>query len=319
MLAFSTCWNNSRHSDGEGMITEILDLGIDAIELSHGMTVAKLPGIRRAFEAGMFRCSGVHNYFPSPTEVMIDAPDAYEFSSHRAFERNRAMEMTLKTLELAAEFQAGYVVLHMGSVPLMPHRKWTGKLTAMLKGGERDSPRFAKHRINCVRKREKTGSLYFRRAMDTLETLAGKAAEFGVPLAVESRSRFEDVPTEREMIALQKHFKDCPWIGYWHDFGHVQLKHNLGLLDHAHWLRQMEPHLLGAHVHDVVWPHRDHRVPFTGTIDYRKLLPSFRPEMPFVWELSPRRKTEQVRDALAVWRKLFPETLTLPSAEPEPA
>ena len=73
MLSFSTCWNNARHSDGEAIIEEILNLGVDAIELSHGMTVTKLPGIRRAFEGGGFRCSGVHNYFPSPTEVMIDA------------------------------------------------------------------------------------------------------------------------------------------------------------------------------------------------------------------------------------------------------
>ena len=58
------------------------------------MTIAKLPGIRKAFERGLFTCSGVHNYFPSPVEVMIDAPDAYEFTSHRPFDRQRAMDMT---------------------------------------------------------------------------------------------------------------------------------------------------------------------------------------------------------------------------------
>ena len=76
MLAFSSCWNNSRHSDGEKMIEEIVDLGFPHIELSHGMTIAKLPGIQKAFRRGIFTCSGVHNYFPSPVEVMIDAPDA---------------------------------------------------------------------------------------------------------------------------------------------------------------------------------------------------------------------------------------------------
>ena len=143
MLAFSTCWNNSRHTDGETMIEEIVDLGFSHIELSHGMTVAKLPGIRQAFQRGLFTCSGVHNYFPSPVEVMIDAPDAYEFTSHRPFDRQRAMEMTLRTLELAAEFKAGYLVLHMGSVPMSP-KKWTKPLTAMVAAGaahSRISPR----------------------------------------------------------------------------------------------------------------------------------------------------------------------------------
>ena len=35
MLAFSTCWNNARHTDGEHMINEILELGFDTMELSH--------------------------------------------------------------------------------------------------------------------------------------------------------------------------------------------------------------------------------------------------------------------------------------------
>ena len=176
MLAFSTCWNNSRHSDGEAMIEEILSLGVNHIELSHGMTIAKLPGIRRAFEGGAFHCCGVHNYFPSPTEVIIDAPDAYEFTSHRPHDRTRALEMTFRSLEFAAEFKARYMVLHMGSVPLMPHRKWTGRLVQMLKEGRQLDPKYDKLKLKCVKKRSKTGGLYFNRALETLEKLVEKAA-----------------------------------------------------------------------------------------------------------------------------------------------
>jgi sugar phosphate isomerase/epimerase len=309
MLAFSTCWNNSRHSDGEELIDEILELGFDTIELSHGMTVAKLPGIQKAWREGKFRCSGVHNYFPSPTEVMIDAPDAYEFTSFRSGDRERAMEMTRRTLEVAAGFEARYLVLHMGSVPLMPHKKWTGQLTQLARDGQIQSDDYRALKVKCVKKREKTGPRYLARAIAALEEIAGLAAEFKVPLAIESRSKYEDVPSEREMITLQEHFKDNPWVGYWHDFGHVQLKHNLRLLDHDTWLGTMQPHLLGAHVHDVHWPHRDHRVPFTGTLDYKNLLRHIPPALPHVWELSPTREAEQIRDALHVWNQLFPETL----------
>ena len=306
MLSFSTCWNNARHTDGEAMIDEILDFGFRNIELSHGMTIAKLPGIRKAYAAGKFRCSGVHNYFPSPVEVMIDAPDAYEFSSHRAWDRKRAMEMTMQTLELAAEFQANYLVLHMGSVPLNP-TKYPKRLTKMVKEGKQHDSEFTKAKIDFVKKREKVAPLYFSRAIDALEQLASKAEEYGIMLAVESRSRFEDVPSEREMLHLQKHFAANPWIGYWHDFGHVQLKHNLGLLDHADWLKQISPHIIGAHIHDVEWPARDHRVPFTGTLDYKTLLPFFPPDCPIIWELSPTRKSEEIRQALQVWHQLFPD------------
>lgn len=306
MLAFSTCWNNSRHTDGERMIEEIVELGFSHIELSHGMTIAKLPGIRNAFQRGLFTCSGVHNYFPSPVEVMIDAPDAYEFTSHRPFDRQRAMEMTLRTLDLAAEFGARYLVLHMGSVPLNP-KKWTKPLTAMVAEGRAHDADFIKTRIAFVKKREKTGPLYFNRAIEALEKIAGHAETLGVRLAIESRSRFEDMPTEREMLALQKHFADCPWVGYWHDFGHVQLKHNLGLLDHHEWLERISPHLIGGHVHDVEWPARDHRVPFGGTLDYASLLRFFPSGCPLVWELSPTRDADEIRQALLRWRSEFPE------------
>lgn len=305
MLAFSTCWNNSRHTDGEDMIDEILDLGFSTLELSHGMTVTKLPGIQRAFDAGKFTCVGVHNYFPSPTEVMIDAPDAYEFSSDNPTERNRAFKETLKTLEMAERFKAKYVVLHMGSVPTMPHKKWTGALTNRLASGEQLTDQYADEKLECVKKREKAGTKFYQRAIETLEALIEPAYRAGVVLAVESRSKYEDVPDEREMLALQQHFKDCPQIGYWHDFGHVGLKHNLGLLDHAEWLKKMEPYLIGAHLHDVQWPKRDHRVPFTGTLPYDDLLKSFKPGMPFTWELSPTRETEQIRQASTLWRRKY--------------
>ncbi len=306
MLAFSTCWNNSRHSDGEAMIDEIREIGFHHIELSHGMTIAKLPGIRRAFAGGGFVCSGVHNYFPSPVEVMIDAPDAYEYTSHREWERKRAMEMTLQTLEIAAEFRAHYVVLHMGSVPLS-RKGYTKKLTAMVAEGQQRELKYQQAKIDFIKKREKQAPLYFGRAIDALEILVEKAEELGIILAVESRSRYDDVPSEREMLHLQEHFKNHPWIGYWHDFGHVQLKHNLGLLDHEDWLRKVSHHIIGGHVHDVEWPARDHRVPFTGTLQYENLLPYFPPHCPLVWELSSTRKREEIEAALPIWRARFPE------------
>lgn len=307
MLSFSSCWNNSRHSDGETMIGEIVNLGFTNIELSHGMTVAKLPGIRKAYAQGLFTCSGVHNYFPSPVEVMIDAPDAYEYTSHRPFERQRAMDMTFRTLEIAAEFKAHYLVLHMGSVPLLP-KKWTKPLTAMVAAGEQNTPAYVKDKIAFVKKREKIAPLYFNRAIESLEQIAEKAKEYGVKLAVESRSRFEDMPNEREMVKLQEHFKDNEWVGYWHDFGHVQLKHNLGLLDHHEWLEKMQPYIIGGHVHDVEWPARDHRTPFAGgTLDYQSLLKFFPTGCPLIWELSPTRKAEEIRHMLEVWKERFPE------------
>ena len=45
MLAFSTCWNSQRHTDGYQMIEEIVELGFNTIEISHGLKISLLPGI----------------------------------------------------------------------------------------------------------------------------------------------------------------------------------------------------------------------------------------------------------------------------------
>ena len=45
MLSFSTCWNSSRHTDGEAVVDEILALGFDTTLLQRGAALA-LDGIR---------------------------------------------------------------------------------------------------------------------------------------------------------------------------------------------------------------------------------------------------------------------------------
>lgn len=287
------------------MIEEIVDLGFEQIELSHGMTISKLPGIKKAWDRGLFKCCGIHNYFPSPVEVIIDAPDAFEFTSHRPHDRQRAMDMSLRSLEMCEQFEAGYLVLHMGSVPMKPE-KWTRRLTEMLGEGRQRDRKFIKRKLAFIKKREKIAPLYYGRAIEALDQLAQRAQELGVKLAVESRSRYEDVPSESEMIELQQHFATHPAVGYWHDFGHVQLKHNLGLLDHQDWLKRISPHLLGCHLHDVQWPARDHRVPFQGNLDYAPLLKHIAADLPMVWELSPTRNAADIRLALEIWRKKYP-------------
>jgi len=293
------------------MIDEIVDMGFRNIELSHGMMITKLPGIQRAYKEGKFNCVGVHNFFPSPVEVMIDAPDAFEYTSHRAYDRKRAMDMTLKTLDVAAEFEAGYMVLHMGSVPMNP-KKWTKKITHMVEDEiDTENPKkYNRFKEKFIKKRTKIAKLYYARAIEALEQIAEKAAEVNVKLAIESRSRFEDMPNEEEMVKLQEHFKDNPHVGYWHDFGHVQLKHNIHLLDHKEWLDKMSPYLIGCHVHDVEWPARDHRVPLTGELDFKELLKLVDPNLPHTWELSPTRGKEQILEAKKIWELAFPDSLS---------
>ena len=280
------------------MVQEILDLGFNSIELSHGMKVSLLPGVKKMVERGAFTVCGVHNFCPSPVEVTIDAPDCYEFTSHKPYVRERAMKLTLATIDFAAELGGKYVVVHMGSVPMAAR---TSRLEAMAKAGQLNNRSYVTEKLDFIRKREKAGVFYFQRAREALARLADHAAERGIVLGVESRSHYEQVPSEREMVVLMEEFKEHPGVGYWHDFGHVQRKHNLSLLDHRQWLERMTPYLVGCHVHDVEWPDRDHRVPFYGDMGLEKLLDLVPEDKPLVWELSSSHRRVYIRMAKEAW------------------
>jgi sugar phosphate isomerase/epimerase len=300
MLSLSTCWNSHRYHDGRELADEARALGFEFIEISHGTKVSLIPGLMQAYDGGVVRVSSIHNFCPSPVEVLIDAPDAYEFTSHRPFDRERAMNLTQKTLQTAVRFGANRVVMHMGSVPL---RGYTQKLEAMALAGEIYSRAYIDLKLKFVTAREKVSAFYLDRARAALNELLPLAEKAGVALAIETRSHYEQVPNEREMVTLLTDFQDSPWLGAWHDFGHVQRKANLGLLNHQELLATIAPRLLGCHVHDVEWPARDHRVPLsTGGVNFDQLLPLVPQGIPLVWELSPSQRRAKVVEGLAAWR-----------------
>ena len=71
MLSFSTCWNSSRHTDGAPMIQEILDLGFENVELSHGIRISLAGGIQQMYDQGKVRISSLHNFCPLPMKVQV--------------------------------------------------------------------------------------------------------------------------------------------------------------------------------------------------------------------------------------------------------
>lgn len=309
MLVFSTCWNSHRHQDGEAMIDEILELGFEHVELSHGIKISLLPGIMQAVQAGKVKISGVHNYFPAPIDERGDSPDNRPFTADSPLVGNKAIELTRKSMEQGAALGARYIVLHMGTVEPLVRRTDTARLQGLAREGKVDSFEFAKIKGEFVRRRNRLAPVYLERARETLVQLLPHAAACGVKLGLEGRSHYEQIPSEDEMLRLMQEFAGDSMMGYWHDFGHIQRKHNLLILNHEQFLREMSPYVIGGHVNDVRWPSRDHQVPLTGGVPFERLLPYFPQEAPFVWELSARATADEIRTARALWCEKFPGTL----------
>jgi len=302
MISFSTCWNSSRHTAGDAMLREIKDqLGFDLIELGHGIRISLMPGIQKMFEAGVVRFSSLHNFCPLPVEVMGASPDCYTFSSSSARERERAVRQTLQTIDFAARLGAPFVVLHLGHVPIKPV---TEPLIALAKAGEIYSRKYVRRKVEAVASREAAAPAYLENVKACLKPIMEHAAAKNVRLGIEGRRGYEEIPSEREIPPLLEEL-NSPQVGYWHDFGHIQIKENLGFVDHAEWLHAIGPRTLGCHVQDCVWPAQDHQPPFAGDVDLEKLVPLLPPTCLFVWEMSPRKTVEEIQRSITAWQKRF--------------
>ena len=304
MIAFSTCWNSGRHSAGDTMLLEIKGkLGFELIELGHGIRISLIPGIQKVFDAGEIRFSSLHNFCPLPVEVMAASPDCYQFSAVYPQERERAIKQTFQTIDFAARLGAPFVVLHLGTVKMQPI---TDRLIELAKAGEYLSRKYVSLKLKAVEKRERIAPTYLERVKDCLRRIIDYAASKSVRLGLESRRGYEEIPSERELPALLDEI-NSPQLGYWHDFGHAQIKENLAFLDHAEWLRAIGPRAFGCHVQDCIWPAQDHEPPFAGDVDLEKLVPLLPSNCLFVWEMSPRKTADEILQSVQDWKKRFGE------------
>ncbi len=303
MLSCSTCWNSDRHTDGRAMLEEILALGFVRFELGLGIRLSLMEGIQKMRDEGRVTFSSLHNFCPLPVEITRSSPDCYQFTSHRAPERERAVKLSFQTIDFAARLGAPFVVLHLGRVPM---NHVTSRLLRLTSHGGYLSREFVKMKIKAVKTREARAPLYLGRAKECLERIAEYAASKNIHLGVESRQAYEEVPSERELPDLLAEL-NSPYVGYWHDFGHVQIKTNLTFVDHFEWLSKIRGRLLGCHLHDTVWPGHDHRAPFTGDVDFDKLVPLLPENCLLVWEMSPRRTPDEIKESLQRWKQRFGE------------
>jgi sugar phosphate isomerase/epimerase len=301
MIAFSTCWNSGRHTDGETMLREIKRLGFDLVELGHGIRISLMPGIQKMFDAGEVRFSSLHNFCPLPVEVMGASPDCYQFSAPYQKERERAVKQTFQTIDFAQRLGAPFVVLHLGEVSMNPI---TDELISLAKKGQLLSRHYVRKKLQAVQKRESAAPAYLARVKDCLKRVADYAAEKKIRLGVEGRRGYEEIPSERELPALLDEI-NSPALGYWHDMGHIQIKENLGFLNHEEWLRAIGPRAIGCHMQDCIWPAQDHQPPFAGDVDLEKLVPLLPKDCLYVWELSPRKTADEIRKSVAAWKQRF--------------
>ena len=298
-LSLSTCWCSARHTDGYEMVEEMVGLGFKRIELSHGIRISLVPGILRAVAEGLVEISSVHNFCPLPRSVQHAAPNLYQPSALDSRELELWRRYTEQTLDFTTSVGAKHVVMHSGSTwyffssPELKLERWIEKKG--LKAIDLlDHAEFKRRRGRTMRRIQRASESAMQRINASYKQVIPLAKERGICLCLENREGLEEMPLDADYADFIQGLPEPEHVGYWHDAGHAQIKHQFGLLDHREHLAAMADRLVGFHLHDVTESGRDHQVPGTGTIDFQMLAEFVRPEHVLVLELSPRLTTEQV-------------------------
>jgi sugar phosphate isomerase/epimerase len=293
MISFSTCWNSKRHATGDAALREIkTKLGFDLVELDHSAGGSLMPGIKKIFDAGEIRFSS-----------LVALPDGYKFSAASTEERERAVAQVFQTIDLAAQLNAPFVILHLGKINMPPI---TERLIAMAKAGGYLSREYVRMKISAVQEREKIAPECLERVRNCLLRIIGYATPKNIRIGLEARRNYEQIPSERELSELLEGM-NSPHLGYWHDFGHCQVKENLAFIDHAEWLRTVGQRTFGCHVQDCIWPAREGQPPFTGGVDFEKLVPLLPTNCLFVWEMNPNKTADTILQSVQMWKERFGE------------
>lgn len=290
------------------MMNEARLLGFDGLELAH-------PGSRELW-------SGLEN-FVTRRWIRIPSLDLAAWQRHAADRptltsastsaRAEARRKVREALEVAQPLQAGWILLDFGTSGLPPV---TEPLWREVQEGRPYSRAYCDAKWRAVRERETLGEQVLPHLRQALDELLPEAEKAGVGLALRTSARYEDFPSEREILALLAAYP-TPRLGCWHDFGRVQSKAHLGFLDHETWLREVAPRLVGGHVNDVAWGGEEPGlIPFQGLVPFDRLAPLLPPGLPLVWRLQSRRKSSDIKAALERWRERF-EGRKLPEATPQ--
>jgi sugar phosphate isomerase/epimerase len=232
-----------------------------------------------------------------PTSIFRPDPNCYEFSDARPTMRKAAIKASEDTIRHAARLGASLVVFHLG-------RAGPGgvseKLERMYTHGGFLTRRYTDLKVSAVKKRKEKFQVVWPRVRECLQPLVDLAGSLNVRMGFEIRQEFEEFPHEEEFPTVLDAFPP-EVVGYWHDFGHAQLKEFLGWHDHAETLRLRSPRMFGAHIHDCRRPLDDHMPLGHGEIAFSSLLPLIPKNAIGVLELAPGTPEEQVIASRHLW------------------
>lgn len=261
-IALSTMWaQQDRFRDHMDEFARIAaSAGYTAIEASHSTDI---DGLEALITRGSLPLQSLH----APTPLEKGESGRWNVDLNLASldeeERQAAVKHSLRTIDYARHVGAKTVVVHLGECGLgllEPERL----LRAHYQAGGRAGTAIERLRVEAITARVTLATAYLPQAARSLSDLAEHASLAGVALGLETRLAYHEIPQIAELAVLMAPYP-AALVGYWHDVGHAEVQHRLGLVDRNSWLATHGTRTIGAHLHDVIGI-TDHRAPGQGDV-----------------------------------------------------
>jgi sugar phosphate isomerase/epimerase len=290
--SISTNWNSYRHTSAEAMLEEILSLGFETVELGYALPRAFAETVIQWQNEGKIKISSLHAFCPIQNGA-TPTPELFSICDLRDHRRSRqGISAAIETGEYAARAGAKVVVMHAGRVPVA---RYVNKLSTLFDKGYIGTKRYERNLVRLMNKREKYVGELLDVLRESLDEILPKYEQLGITLALENLPTYDGIPSEPELEML---FSEYPTLGYWHDIGHGQVRHNLGHIYHKGIVKRFTSRIAGMHIHDVIEGMADHQMPPGGMVKFDMFNDVVKKDIPLVFEPSHSCDGQSIKNAV---------------------
>ena len=294
MLGISTCRWSDTSLGGEGIVREILELGLEGVELEYRITHATYQQMKPLLKEHL-KVLSIHNFFPKPNDRAFKkgSGDLFLLSSPDKEERSTAVNFTIRSMEHAHDLEAQVVILHLGHVDMTNPIE---KFRELYEGGKIEEDEGMAF-LAVQRDLRRSKSL---RSLDavlfSLEKLNREAERLGICIGIENRYHFHEIPDLGEIGIILSEFEGGN-VRYWHDVGHAAVQEKLGICRQKDLLEACSEKLIGMHFHDAKGLN-DHLSPGFGETNYEEIGPFMKPGLINILEVHPKVEREALVEGI---------------------
>lgn len=301
-LGMSTSWNAAAAGSGRQIIDEVTALGFKTLEVDYRVTAEAAMEILGAVRRREISVSSVHNFTPLAPGEKPSSSGGHKLSltSLDESERQRAVDLTLVSVEFALQLGARALVLHLGETDL--GREYAKELSGIVRAKGVSCPEAEGLRERIKAERAGRAAPFVDAGVTSLLDILGTTRNSGLMVCVENRYHYHQIPLPEEVLELKRRIPS-PRLCYWHDLGHAHVQEVLGFLPHIDNLRLLRDHIYGMHIHDSVFT-SDHKAPGTGEIDFAAILAEVPAGVLKVLELGPSATRSEIASGLALLEAL---------------